>query len=165
MFRNLKYDRTNRAKDAVLAVFRTSDSASDILRASPIRFTLLPEKPYNPVSVASARLGELFAEQPEQTHDGHEEENVGVEFEVLADKSFIDHQALVQRKRNYWGYVPEKSFVHDALKPDVPLPGLASMPPAHDLEQRSRIVKKKLEAVAARKTLRQMREEAMSQTT
>lgn len=133
MFRNLKYDKTNRAKDAILAVFRTSDSAAEVLRASPIRFSLVPEKPYNPVSIASAGLGELFgnkqAPPPTRDVEGEDEE---IEFEMIVDKSFLDYQALVQRQRNYWGFIPEKSFVNDALKPDVPLAGLANMPPSHD---------------------------------
>jgi len=163
MFRNLKYDKTNRAKDAILAVFRTPESAAEVLRASPIRFSLVPEKPYNPVSIASAGLGELFGKQaPPPTRDV-EGEGEEIEFEMLVDKSFLDYQALVQRQRNYWGFIPQKSFVNDALKPDVPLAGLANMPPAHDAVLNSRIVQRKLEAVAARKTLRQMREDYASQ--
>jgi len=170
MFRNLKYDKTNRAKDAILAVFRTSESAAELLRASPIRFSLAPEKPYNPASIASAGLGELFGKQapvhtPAREAEAEGEgENEEVEYEILAVKSFLDYQALVQRQRNYWGFIPEKSFVNDALRPDVPLAGLANMPPAHDQVQKSRIVQRKLEAVAARKTLRQMREDFLSDT-
>jgi len=165
MFQNLKYDKTNRAKDAILAVFRTPESASEVLRASPIRFSLAPEKPYNPVSIASAGLDELFGKQTTPTQSpAHTEEGEGeeVEFEMLVKKSFLDYKALVQRQRLYWGFIPEKSFVNDALKPDVPLPGLANMPPAHDPVQKARIVQRNLEAVAARKTLRQMRAEAFS---
>jgi len=163
MFRNLKYDRTTRAKDAIQAVFRSPESAADFLRASPIRFTLMPEKPYNPVGIASAGLGELFGKEASSTPlsaSQSEKDDSGIEFEILADRAFTNHRTLLQRKRIYWGFMPEKTFVDDALKPDVPLPGLANMPPAHDEELHARLVRKKLEAVAARKTLRQMRDES-----
>lgn len=158
----MQYDRSNRAKDAVLAVFRRPESAGDLLRASPIIFNTRPEQSRGPIgSIASAGLPELFRkDQASSQTDTAAEEDSGTEFQILVDKSFSDHQARTQRQVDYWGFRTVRSFAFDALKPNVPAQGLASMPRDNNQpELPSRIVQNRLEEVRARKSTRQIREE------
>lgn len=121
-----------------------------------------PEHSRGPLSsIASAGLPELFRKDSASSQaDSAAEEDSGTEFQILVDKSFSDHQAHTQRQTSYWGFPTVRSFAFDALRPNVPAQGLASMPrDNHQPELPSRIVQNRLEEVRARKSLRQIREE------
>ena len=133
-----------------------------MLRASPVRFMMEPEKPYGPVrNYASAGIEELFQTPDQQVDDAahaDEPEPEPIEFQMVVDKSYHNHEADIKRRTNYWGFDIVRSFAYDALSPDVPLKGLATMPAENSQELLGRITQRNLEKVKARKSLRQMRE-------
>lgn len=70
----------------------------------------------------------------------------------------MDHQAIIQHKSHYWGYpVKPRTFAQQALAKDVPAPGLCMI--GAEKMMVNRLVKRNLEKVAKRKTVRQMLEE------
>jgi hypothetical protein len=159
----VQYDRASRAKNTVITAFRRPESAADLLRASPLRFTLEPEKPYGPTrSVASGGLNELYnIEAPNSPRAPPvEQETQGTEFEVVIDKSYADQELVVQRRSLYWGFPIVPTFAGDALKLDLPLAGLASMPGQVE-EIPSRVVRRHLDNVAKRKSLAQVKSEGL----
>jgi hypothetical protein len=133
-----------------------------MLRASPVRFMMEPEKPYGPVrNYASAGIEELFQTQEQQVDNvakAEEPESEPIEFQMVVDKSYHNHEADIKRRTNYWGFDVVRSFAYDALSPDVPLKGLATMPAENSQELLGRITQKNLEKVKARKSLRQIRD-------
>jgi len=133
-----------------------------MLRASPVRFLMEPEKPYGPVrNYASAGIEELFQNSDQQSDgvvDADEAEPEPIEFQMVVDKSYHNHEADIKRRINYWGFDIIRSFAYDALSPDVPLKGLATMPAENSQELLGRITQRNLEKIKARKSLRQMRE-------
>ena len=133
-----------------------------MLRASPVRFMMEPEKSYGPVrNYASAGIEELFQipdKQVDDVPDAKEPESEPIEFQMVVDKSYHNHEADIKRRTNYWGFDIVRSFAYDALSPDVPLKGLATMPAENSQELLGRITQKNLEKVKAKKSLRQMRE-------
>jgi len=121
-----------------------------------------PEKPYGPVrNYASAGIEELFQNSDQQSDgvvDADEAEPEPIEFQMVVDKSYHNHEADIKRRINYWGFDIIRSFAYDALSPDVPLKGLATMPAENSQELLGRITQRNLEKIKARKSLRQMRE-------
>jgi hypothetical protein len=112
--------------------------------------------------MASGGLNELYKiATPAAPRVAPEEpEGEGTEFEIIIDKSYADQELVVQRRNIYWGFKLESTFAGDALKLDLPLPGLASMPGQVE-ELNSRFVRLELDEVAKRRSLKQIREESL----
>jgi len=152
----------------MIAIFQSSEAAAKLLAESPLRFTLEDEPQRGSVtSAASFNVPELFdnstTAKEEQKAGGFATNNPNPatqEFLLTADRSYADHEASIERHQYYWGFPPgRKSFISDDLMKSVPLEGLAYISAWAETKP-NRIVKDDVAAVAWRKTLRQVRDEA-----
>jgi len=140
------------------------------MKASPFSFTLeARQKLKNVTSPASLNILDVLGPvNPESSEDEEKSDHLHLpalksearEFNLIVDKSTMDHSSFIRRQQYYWGY-PKKqmaSIAQDDLLKTVPLEGLASIN-AKLPEMPHRLASKMTDELRKKKSLRRMWEE------
>lgn len=111
-------------------------------------------------SPASHNILDYFQDKAEPSGSSKKDRDEGERELILhVDYSRMNHQDVVQHKMHYWGYaVKPQTFAQQALLLDVPEPGLAMIGSSSKMLV-NRFVRKNLQQVAQRKSVRQVLEE------
>ncbi|KAI9665377.1 MAG: hypothetical protein M1831_001815 [Alyxoria varia] len=166
-FRNLQYDPVDPAPHTILAVFKDPNSATDLLKDTPLKITPC-SRPANPEPSGDiAGLNHMLWGH-KAGRDAFEIEEVDEPckvFTVTADRSLEDHVARVRQTQQYWGYPLSRDknmYTQEALRQSVPLEAY-SLLPSEASQRPQRLVQKDMRKVKQRKTLWQTYQETIQE--
>ncbi|KAI9837106.1 MAG: hypothetical protein M1819_000757 [Sarea resinae] len=164
-YRNLKYENRAPAPNNILAIYRHEQAASSLLAASPLRFTLGPhaaaqiQSGQHGTSEQEGKAGDSTASSSSSGEDhslSSEKAAEKREFHIAADRSYFDHQAYIQGQFMHGQFSPSlKDAAALDLASSVPFPGLVDLSKERG-DMPKRLLFKRQEAVAARKSLKQL---------
>lgn len=164
----IQYYASEPSPTTILAIYQEPDSARELMKASPFTFTLLArQRLKNITSPASLNILDVLgpvnpdlseAEKDSDHPSGQKSE--AREFQLIVDKSTMDHSSYIRRQQFYWGYSKKQmsSIAQDDLLKTVPLKGLACIN-ANVPEMPHRLANKMTDELRRKKSLRRMWEE------